>query len=522
MLGHGDARYALADDELPPTGRFAWLRKHLAVVAASGAAVVVLFVVSISGKFAGIAPTTALSTKSYMHGVSLGGWLVMEINPQTRGPDSPMDLRPKWMYDQIFASSELDFVLDLRKEHGDEFAIKTMKNHWAGYYTEEMIDAAQELGVDTVRLPVGYWIMDAPVGGTSPLEYGISPEGFVSGGLNHLLTMLKWLKARGMVALLDIHAMPCNSACVSDGLYCALPLAFAPPGFAPIGDMPRCGGAGVYTTKRVPTKGEISWGDVGVNNVGKLAQWIAELPEEAQSVSVFQLANEPVLGAGDVLDSAVNAFYDRALLAARAHLPTMPLVLSFMGPSPGVLNFLQKANLDAPGSVMVDHHYYLNWQSPMGVEMPWAEIHRRACHAEAEGAAHVLDVYKASSQGMIIGEWSLAVNHDAMFDLTDGESVMQLTRLFQEQLHSFASYPNVAGAFFWTLRMGSGWDPRPTDEHPHGVQLEGTSAWKSAPGYPFAVWSLLELAAAGIAQRLDSSYDGACAGADSGSPWFSG
>ena len=32
--------------------------------------------------------------------------------------------------------------------------------------------------------------MDAPVGGSSPLEYGISPEGFVTGGLNHLLTLL--------------------------------------------------------------------------------------------------------------------------------------------------------------------------------------------------------------------------------------------------------------------------------------------------------------------------------------------
>ena len=46
--------------------------------------------------------------------------------------------------------------------------------------------ATQALGIDTARIPVGYWIMDAPVGGASPLEYGLSPEGFVTGGLNHL------------------------------------------------------------------------------------------------------------------------------------------------------------------------------------------------------------------------------------------------------------------------------------------------------------------------------------------------
>ena len=28
------------------------------------------------------------------HGVSLGGWLVMEINPSHAGPDAPVDLRP--------------------------------------------------------------------------------------------------------------------------------------------------------------------------------------------------------------------------------------------------------------------------------------------------------------------------------------------------------------------------------------------------------------------------------------------
>ena len=56
------------------------------------------------------------------------------------------------MYDQIFANSELDFVTALRAEHGDAYAVATMKNHWSGYINEEMIDRAQALGVDTVRV----------------------------------------------------------------------------------------------------------------------------------------------------------------------------------------------------------------------------------------------------------------------------------------------------------------------------------------------------------------------------------
>ena len=74
----------------------------------------------------------------------------------------------------------------------------------------------------------------------------------------------------------------------------------------------------------------------------------------------------------------------------------------------------------------------------------------------------------------------------------------------------FSGTPEVGGAFFWTLRMGSGWDPRPSEAHPHGHQLASSSAWRSLPGYPFPVWSLLEMARAGIAVPLNESYTGAC------------
>jgi len=241
---------------------------------------------------AGAGAFVAAATQSTQwHGVSLGGWLVMEINPAVKTKGDPMDLRPSWMYDQIEANSELDFVLKLRKEHGDAYAIQTMKNHWAGYITDAQLDAAQALGVDTVRIPLGYWIADAPVGGSSPLEYGISPEGFVTGGLNHLRHMLAQLARRGMGALVDMHAHPCNSACVSDGQYCATTLAFAPTGdsigdignggLGAIRDIARCGG-GSYKTARKPRTGEATWGEVGVNAVDRLAAWLAALPSSEQ------------------------------------------------------------------------------------------------------------------------------------------------------------------------------------------------------------------------------------------------
>ena len=143
--------------------------------------------------------------------------------------------------------------------------------------------------------------------------------------------------------------------------------------------------------------------------------------------------------------------------------------------------------------------------------MPWEEIHRRACTAEAEQNAHVLDVYKEANQQAIVGEWSLAVNHDKQLDLSDAETAKEMAKLYKEQVAVFRAHGAVRGAFFWTLRMGSGWDPRPTDTHPYGQQVEGTSAAKSIPGYPFQVWSLLEMDRYGIAAPLNEAYADVCA-----------
>jgi len=525
----------------PRPSAFSWLLGRLSPRAAAFVVVSGLIATAgaltwlLGGRAAPEGPAVlAAAAEPPWHGVSLGGWLVMEINPSKRSPSSPMDLRPQWMYDQLEANSELDFVVKLRREHGDEFAIATMKNHWAGYITDRMLDAAAELGITAVRIPVGYWIVDKPVGGGSFYEYGISPEGFVTGGINHLQAMLVKLKSRGMSALLDIHAHPCNSACVSNGLYCAAPLAFGvlhgwpiPEGQGgsidevEIADLPRCAsadpeGGAAYKTTRGRTNDEGTWGDVAVNSVEKLAQWASVLPEEAKCVIALQLANEPALGPDiPAVTTGINLFYERAIAVARMHLQSIPLVLSWINLDKAIWPFLKSmGEADRAlngGGLISDHHYYLNWQGwmlPTGQLMPWNEILRRACSLESENGWRVVDQYAEANQEIIIGEWSLATNMDAPIDLDDPAMIENLQKLFQHQIEAFGKLGVIRGHFFWTLRMGSGWDPRPTEDDPNGRQLEGTSAWTSAEGYPFKVWSLLEMAHLGVATRLDQAYTG--------------
>jgi len=236
-------------------------------------------------------------------------------------------------------------------------------------------------------------------------------------------------------------------------------------------------------------------------------------------ISGVQLANEPALGPPGIFDAEINRFYERALLAARAHLPTTPLLMSFMHPLPTVIDFLRASTATSArladgavgAEVLADHHYYLNWQSPQDEPFSWEEIHRRACLLEAEQGAREVDEYRKHRQKIIVGEWSIATNHDAPRDLTDPATVRELTRLYREQLEMFGrKAPEVVGHFFWTLRMGSGWDPRPSDTHPFGRQREGTSSRRSQADFPFRSWSLLEMADIGIATPINRSYAGVC------------
>ena len=52
---------------------------------------------------------SATGRRALCRGTSLGGWLLMEINPAQKLSTSGPDVRPSWMFDQIFAASERRF-----------------------------------------------------------------------------------------------------------------------------------------------------------------------------------------------------------------------------------------------------------------------------------------------------------------------------------------------------------------------------------------------------------------------------
>ncbi|KDN35654.1 hypothetical protein RSAG8_11397, partial [Rhizoctonia solani AG-8 WAC10335] len=94
------------------------------------------------------------------------------------------------------AASEFDLVRKLGQEKADE----VFAEHWATWFTEKDVDTIAAAGLNTVRIPLGYWIIEDLVDRKT--------EFYPRGGLKYLKKGLRMLKQKGIHVLLDFHAMP--------------------------------------------------------------------------------------------------------------------------------------------------------------------------------------------------------------------------------------------------------------------------------------------------------------------------
>jgi len=77
---------------------------------------------------------------------------------------------------------------------------KIFAGHWESWFNQADVDALVDAGINTVRIPLGYWIVEALVDRRT--------EFYPRGGLDQLRRGLKLLQKAGIVAILDHHALP--------------------------------------------------------------------------------------------------------------------------------------------------------------------------------------------------------------------------------------------------------------------------------------------------------------------------
>ncbi|KAF7370991.1 Glycoside hydrolase family 5 protein [Mycena sanguinolenta] len=128
-----------------------------------------------------------------IYGVNLGSWLVLE----------------SWMLPQEWLDMGGEQCDDCSTCIATEFAFakafpdtvdKIFARHWTSWFNQPDVDALKANGINTVRIPLGYWIVEALVDRAT--------EFYPRGGLAQLRRGLQQLNAAGIVAILDHHALP--------------------------------------------------------------------------------------------------------------------------------------------------------------------------------------------------------------------------------------------------------------------------------------------------------------------------
>ena len=82
---------------------------------------------------------------------------------------------------------------------GQTAADKAFNAHWDTWTTEDDIKQIAWIGLNTVRIPVGFWIYEDLVYKT---EY------YPRGGLKYLDRLVGWCKKHGIFVIIDLHGAP--------------------------------------------------------------------------------------------------------------------------------------------------------------------------------------------------------------------------------------------------------------------------------------------------------------------------
>ncbi|KAG0051958.1 hypothetical protein BGZ89_003355 [Linnemannia elongata] len=124
--------------------------------------------------------------KQPIRGVNLGGWLVLEpfITPSMFEP---------------YISQNVTDEYTLTKLLGKEKSREYLQKHYSTWVTEDTFKRIRDLGLNHVRIPVGFWAL----GGLTEDEPYVPDL-----SLDYLLQGLKWAAQYGLRAMVEIHGAP--------------------------------------------------------------------------------------------------------------------------------------------------------------------------------------------------------------------------------------------------------------------------------------------------------------------------
>ncbi|KAJ2903926.1 putative endo-beta-1,6-glucanase [Zalerion maritima] len=352
---------------------------------------------NISASIANPSDRRWLPSSGKIRGVNLGSLFVFE----------PWIASNTWSSMCGDANSEFDCVMSL----GQDAANTAFQNHWGSWITESDFNEMANYGINTVRIPLGYWMKE-------DLVYSDS-EYFPQGGVEYLKQVCGWASDRGFYIILDHHGAPGAQVANNPftGQYASTP--------------------GFYE----------SW---QFDRAEEFLVWLTEMAhstDEMRNVGMIEVVNEPLQGENDQTNYMRSDFYPNAYSKIRAKESDLGigsndlLHIQFMSSYWGSGN--PNEYLDDLWFCAYDDHRYLKWDSSVAV-------------SKDSYISTSCDDNRLAEWPSIVGEWSISVPDDV--EWTDNWNPNSNTDFysnwFAAQVKSYEQYTD--GWVFWTWKTELG------------------------------------------------------------------
>ncbi|KAE8147222.1 putative glucan endo-1,6-beta-glucosidase B [Aspergillus avenaceus] len=319
--------------------------------------------------------------------------------------------------------SEYDCVAKL----GQDAANKAFARHWKSWITRNDIDEIRRYGLNTIRIPVGYWMMEELVRpGT---------EFFPQGGIDYLARICEWASEAGLYIIIDLHG-------------------------APGAQVPKNAFTGQYAEK------PWFYVDHEYKRALRFLDWmttIVHTNESFRNVGMLEVVNEPVQNA-DETTSLRSSYYPDAFRTIRGverklkvhrkdylHIQMMDKLWGSGDPHEHLTDDYYAA---------YDNHRYIKWDANVRVSKD--NYISTSCRDRV-----------GSNWPLLVGEWSLGVPEDIQEtpdwkpfsnkDFYKKWFAAQVMAYEKQQGWVFWTWKTQLGEFRWSYRDGVAAGVIPTD-----------------------------------------------------------
>lgn len=328
-------------------------------------------------------------------GVNGGAWFVPE----------------SWMVPSLFScaadgkSSEMDILNGYGgSEKGIKSARARLEKHWDTWIQAKDFVEMKSLGLNTLRLPIGYWHLP---GSNFTKDSDFEPYGKVYvNAWKYIKRAIKYADDNGIGVIIDMHG------------------AYGSQNGQPHSGLSN-GKAGFFN-------------DFNENKMTKLLVWLMQELEDVSNVIGIELLNEPHN------DSRLWKWYSKtmdAMREAQTKPRDMPLYFhDAFSPSQGA-EFVSKRN---DFVVQDTHSYFVYTQQDRDMSAS-----KHTTHIEGEVQKSMSKLADTARGNMVVGEWSCALNPNSLKNSNNKKDAT--TEFCQAQTSTYLNA--TAGVIFWSWNM---------------------------------------------------------------------